>query len=217
MKEIPAGSPPPYSGYLCGASVAGSLYKTRQNIVAALVAMHIQPHLDASALAGLSHTTLLLVPSNVSSLHPVPFRPTDLSSYNNRYGDFGDGETFPNEEIIGFPSSRNLSLVRLHETENSIEFWRQDAVVRELETQLKANLRATGCRVIENDGSDGRHESGNGPPEDVWKFADEEKVGEGDAKVAVEIRDLSLRIENAMGLYETRMGKVIKVEIAIGS
>ena len=48
-----------------------------------------------------------------------------------------------------------------------------------------------------------------------WKTAVLEKLGEGEVRTVVAVADVSLRIENEMGLYETRtgMGVVVKVDV----
>ena len=175
--------------------------------------------MHASALAGLSKTTLILVPSNVSALHPAPISPADSESYRNPFDDVGDGETFPGEKIIGFPSPENLSLIRLHGSENTIEFWRQAAVIRDLETQLKNELRAGGHRLVEDredhskDGGSRRHASVRSVE---WRFAEEAAVEDGEIRVTIEVTEICLRVENVMGLYETRGGQALVVRVEVG-
>lgn len=48
-----------------------------------------------------------------------------------------------------------------------------------------------------------------------WKTAVLEKLEEGEVRTVVAVADVSLRIENEMGLFETRtgMGVVVKVDV----
>lgn len=203
------------------APLSASLSRSRQHLISTLLTTHIHPHMHTSALSGLSKTILVLVPSNVSSLHPAPFIPTDPDSYCNPFDKPGDGESFLGEKIIGFPSAENLFLIRLHGAENTLEFWRQPAVIRDLETQLRAELWAGGHRLADDGEETNRNGTGmvgsNSASASVeWRFVEEAAVGEGELRVGVQIGDVSLRIENAMGLYETRAGKAIVVKVELG-
>jgi hypothetical protein len=44
----------------------------------------------------------------------------------------------------------------------------------------------------------------------------EPAVGRGEVRVGIRMRDVSLRTENVMGLYETRAGKALVIKVAIG-
>lgn len=179
----------------------------RQNIAAARTALiksllttHIIPHLHGSALTGLSTTTLLLIPSNVSSLHP--------SSQTGSKGASEDG--FPGETIVGFPTVDNLTMVRLHGQQNSIEFWRQLAVVQELGQQLRTHLQNSGYQVI-RDNETRLYGSNSGSTD--WRTVQKEALGDGEVRVGVDLTEICLRVENDMGLYETRTGKAVKVDV----
>ena len=90
-----------------------SIATARASLISSLLNTYITPHLDESALSGLSSTTLILVPSNVSSLQPSGKTDSNDSS----------------ETIMGFPSAENLTMVRLNGQENTLEFWRQLVVM----------------------------------------------------------------------------------------
>lgn len=211
----PSQAPTPFS------SLVHSVNQTRTSNIRTLVSTYIHPHLHASALSGLSKTTLLLIPSNISSLQPRPFSPSNPTLSANEV----ESDTFPGESIIGFASAENLSLIRLHGAENTLEFWRQEAVIRELDTQLKDELRRSGHRVV-GDVAEG----GKGPSETSreafarkdsfrsaeWKFTKAEAVSRGEVEVGVEFREICLRVENEMGLFETRAGKAIVARVEFG-
>ena len=167
----------------------------RTALISSLLTTYITPHLYGSALSGLSSTTLILVPSNVSALHSP--------------GQIGSKD--PSETIVGFPSAENLTMVRLHGQENSLEFWRQFAVMQELEQQMRSHLRNSGYRVIE-----GNKNSLQSSPNADWRTAQKETLGSGELSVQLETKDVCLRIENDMGLYETRTGKAVVVKVDVG-
>lgn len=197
--------------------------QTRALSVRTLISTHIHPHLQASALSGLSRTTLLLIPSNISSLQPQPFSP------DPRANDKGSqaADTFPGESVVGFSSAENLSLVRLHGAENTLEFWRQEAVIRHLDSQLKDDLRRGGHRILgdvkEGESFEPRERTRIEPLAKKanlrsveWRFAKEEILGPGEVSVGVELKEVCLRVENAMGLFETRGGKAIVIRVEVG-
>lgn len=208
-KDSPYDSPPSYSDSVAPPSFPHTFTRTRSNLISTVLAEHIHPHIYRSALNGLSQSTLLLVPSNVSTLHPAPPVPVDPGSYSNPFQNHTHSNTFINESIVGFLSAENLSLDRLHGEANTLEFWCQDRVIRELQTQLQADLSDGGYRVIWESGGQAMIRLMGSKAE--WKLVSEPVVDEGQVRVVVEMREVSLRIENVMGLYETRRGKALMV------
>ena len=169
----------------------------RTALVSSLLSTYITPHLYQSALSGISSTTLILVPSNVSSLHP-----------SGNVGSRG-----PSETIVGFPSAENLTLLHLHGHENKLEFWRQLAVLQELGQQLRTHLQNSGYHVTK-DSDTGLQEPS--VPSAEWRTVQEKPLGEGEVRIRVETMEICLRAENDMGLYETRTGKAIVVKVNVG-
>lgn len=226
MKENPVDCPPSYSESLLHSSsfhssLLISITETRRQLISALLTNHVHPHIHSSATNGLNKTTLALIPSNISSLHPAPFCSTDPSIYRNPFDQLGDGETFPGEKLINFPFAEKVSLIRLRGAENTLEFWRQPTVIRDLETQLKTELEAGGYRLVdEGDELNGNKASAvstrNKGTNAEWRFVEKAAVKEGDFRVNVRIGDVALRIENAMGLFETRGGEAIVVKVEVG-
>ena len=49
-----------------------------------------------------------------------------------------------------------------------------------------------------------------------WKGVERKGLGEGQARVRVQVQEVCLRLENEMSLYETRTGKAIVVKVEIG-
>ena len=50
-----------------------------------------------------------------------------------------------------------------------------------------------------------------------WISAKQKAVGPGEVDIGVECREVSLRVENEIGLFETRSGKAVIVRVEVGS
>lgn len=220
----PLDPPPSYTESVVASSSSNSftptIPKTHFNAISSLLTTYIHPHLYRSALDGFSTRTLLLIPSNVSTLHPLPIAATDPSAYINPFQESTYNNAFTNETIIGFPSTENLLLIRLHGDANTLEFWRQDCVIQNLQTQLKADLNDAGYQVVERSHGEAMHQSvrANLLSSDMtrWRLVSEQALGNGEVRVGIEIRDVSLRMESILGLYETRGGKAVVIKVEFG-
>ena len=53
-------------------------------------------------------------------------------------------------------------------------------------------------------------------PSAEWKTPTVEPLGDWEVRTGVALMDVSLRIENEMGLYETRTGKAVVVKVDVG-
>ncbi|MCJ1303040.1 hypothetical protein MMC08_005846 [Hypocenomyce scalaris] len=203
-----------------GAHLPNQLTETRSQRIHSIITAYLLPLLTSQALSGLYKTTFILVPSNISSL------PSTASE----------------ETVVGFPSDDHLQLVRLHGSEHSLEFWRQPAVIRELEVELKARLTASGHRVEEEQrlsptaaapptspkaskrsffsrrGSE-KTAAVSGPVArtSTWSTPTPALLGSGQVRVKVGLQDVCLRVVSEMGLYETRTGMAVVVGVEIGS
>ncbi|KAL8794685.1 MAG: hypothetical protein Q9195_002760 [Heterodermia aff. obscurata] len=182
-----------------------------------LITRHILPHISDSALNGIASTTRILIPSNVSSLMHSDALDPDSKEKTAPFA-------FPGEKVVGFPDKDHITLVRLTGLDNKLEFWRQGSVVRELALQLRRALEAEGYFIVEHE-REKELPPRNGPPTspslDVrsveWKAAEQPMLKSGEARCAVEFREVTLRLENAMGLYETRSGMALVVKTEIGA
>ena len=130
---------------------------------------------------------------------------------------------FPGEKVVGFPDKDDITLVRLTGLDNKLEFWRQGSVVRELGSQLRRALEAEGYLVLEHE-REKQLPPRNGPTSpslDVrsveWKAVEQPMLKSGEARCAVEFKEVTLRLENEMGLYETRSGMALVVGTEIGA
>ncbi len=57
-----------------------------------------------------------------------------------------------------------------------------------------------------------------GSNEANWRSIERTPLSDGEARVSAEVTEVCLRVENELGLYETRSGKalVVKVEFGVG-
>ena len=205
---------PSYSetlSYTSPTSLPQNLASVRKVRIYSLLETHIKPHLLDTTLAGLSRSTLVLVPADVPSL--TPRLGNDSKDRLDRQA------SFPGEKIAGFSDAGNLTLIRLQGQENSFEFWRQLPVIKGLERALQAHLER------DNDVSDVDESVLPARPESRGWFKKKassvpqqktEKIkasGGSKVKTEVELQDVSLRTENAMGLYETKTGKAVVIKV----
>lgn len=87
-------------------------------------------------------------------------------------------------------------------------------MIRDLETRLKAELSSVGHRVEETHQSNCTRGALSDRAE--WRAVSEQALEAGEVRVGIRIREVSLRVENVMGLYETRGGKAIVVRVEFG-
>ena len=205
---------PSYSetlSYTSPTSLPQNLASVRKARIHSLLETRIKPHLLDTTLAGLSRSTLVLIPADVPSLTPT--------LANDSKDHLGRQASFPGEKIAGFSDAGNLTLIRLQGQENSFEFWRQLPVIKELERALQVHLeRDNAVGDVEESVLPARPESrgwfkkkaSSVPQQKTEKI----KASRGSkVKTEVELQDVNLRTENAMGLYETKTGKAIVIKV----
>lgn len=217
-------------------SLPSHLTETRTQRINSVLSTYIEPLLVSQGASGLYKSTFLLVASNDPTLQP------QSCSYST-----------PKEpEIISFPADEIVKIVRLKGEENNLEFWRQPAVVAELESALKSRMAASGHRFEDSDGGPLYHaavdastqESKKPESKSFWgRSKDKEKsypfivdrklgwraeepkeedvpkgkVPTGLVRVTVKWKPVSARVENEMGLYETKQGTGLCISIEVGS
>ena len=233
------------SSYVSPPSLTQQLASVRSYRINTVISAYIDPLLQSQALAGLFRTTLVLIPSNINSLQQP-----DSSSKDS--GDITDGSghstnSGSKEEVVGFRSEEYVKLVRLHGGEHTLEFWRQPAVIKELDNSLKARLQASGHRLAEDAAAQTPQPASINPPpepvlpkrgffrrkpsepstpapvkpnplpESTWRYVPEQNIPPGHVQTKVKLEDVCLRVETEMGLYDTKTGKAVVVNIEIGS
>jgi len=225
-------------------SLTQQLSNVRSHRIHAIISTYIDPLLQAQSLSGLFKTTFVLVPSNTHALQRTSQANKDSSDIIEGSGDAISSNS--QEAIVGFPSQDYVKMVRLNGEEYTLEFWRQPVVIEELDTALKARLQASGHSVAEI-GAASQQSQATSPPvkspkakrgffgwksstaQDVappapspvsgggWRFEKEDVLDAGHVRVKVGLQDVCLRVVTEMGLYETRTGKAVVVNIEIGS
>lgn len=224
-------------------SLTQQLSNVRSHRINSIISTYIDPLLQAQSLSGLLKTTFVLVPSNTHSLQ--------RSQATNDSSDIieGSGDAISNashEAVVGFPSQDYVKMVRLHGDDYTLEFWRQPAVIKELDTSLKARLQAGGHSIAgtgapsqqspatpipvespkaKRDFFGRKSKSAEAVPlpspslvsEGGWRFETQDVLDPGHVRVKVGLQDVCLRVVTKMGLYETRTGKAVVVNVEIGS
>jgi len=225
-------------------SLTQRLSDVRSYRINSIISTYIDPLLQAQSLSGLFKTTFVLVPSNTHSLQRPSLASNDSSDIIEGSGDAISNDS--HEAIVGFPSQDYVKMVRLHGEEYTLEFWRQPVVIKELDTALKARLQANGHSIPGN-GTASQQSQPTSPPvefpkakrgffgrkssaspsvppptpspvsESSWRFEKESVLDPGHVRVKVGLQDACLRVVTEMGLYETRTGKAVVVNVEIGS
>ena len=158
---------------------------------------HLYVALEASLSRGQSSTTLILVPQNKSALHPV--------TASTKGGEY----EIPSGKIVGIPKDRTPLMVRLEMEEHSLEYLRQPAVVQQVVNELCHYLASKGCRKIAVD------------PDQIWtvesgsQSASEFQRNAANARIHARIETACVRVETDMGLYETRSGKCLMIDVDV--
>ena len=220
-------------------SLNNRLLAARGARISELLAQHIDPLLHETASAGLSKTTLVLVPTPDAA--PAAHAPSSA----------GESDLIAprsaSEEVVGLPADAHPHLVRLRDPAHGERFWRQPAAVRELEASLKARLAAAGHRVYaprevvveaqrpapvtappKRKGSwfgSRRSSARDEAPAAGYRGAEEPErrvelrerpLEPGEVNVGVGLKDVAVRAETGIGLYETRSGKAVVVGVEVG-
>jgi hypothetical protein len=226
-------------GHDGAASLTQQMAGVRGQRISAIITSYIDPLLQSQAAAGLFRSTLVLVPSNTESLQS----PTYVTYSSDVIEGSGDAISQNSEEaVIGFPSEDYVKLVRLHGDEYTAEFWRQPAVIAELDSTLKSRLAASGHKIAESAPSTPapapapapepkrgffrRKASDVKPPapaspvsasDGTWRIQRPAALDPGHVRITIGIQDVSLRVVTQMGLYETRSGKAVVIKTEIGA
>ena len=198
MAKIGLQAPPPsYAESLSAPRPSGALTNA--------VDTHLLPHIQNAIVNQIASTILVVIPANVSTLSP----PTEYSSEKE-----STPSAFPGEALVGFPTSPTV--IRLGGAENSLEFWRRASVLNELKAQIRSTLEGEGYSMIQGSLKSPSSATIAGSRNVDWKSQERKVLGEGEAKVSAEVEEVCLRIENEMGLYETRTGRAIVLRVEIG-
>lgn len=225
------------SSFASSISLEQQLTETRARRIEDILSTYVNPLIFSLGRSGLYKATFLLVPSNVTALQ------TRSASME--------------PEIIGFPARYSANLVWLIGEEHTLEFWRQPAVMKELESRLKAQLTNSGHRVETNINDTLTRITDRVEPDETIQGAHvvdklpcgktktryisdtEDRDAEsndrrtelrhhnlgsqssvlppGKIRVQVQWKDICLRLQTEMGLYDTRKGPALCLSIEVGS
>ncbi|MCJ1399233.1 hypothetical protein MMC11_002435 [Xylographa trunciseda] len=215
-------------------SLVERLSAIRIQRINAIINAHINPLLEQQADSGLYKSVFILVPSNSTTLQAQDTSDDIIE----RSAD--TTESSRNEEIIGFREGEYVKLVRLHGDEYSAEFWRQPAVISELNNALQTKLRNAGHQIAPTTATQSSPEIRNSQtspspttikkgyfgwrkkeketavgsqniPASGWRFENEAALTSGEVRIKTGLQDVSLRVQSEMGLYETKTGKAVVV------
>ena len=168
----------------------------------------IIPHISDAQFSGIPASTIVIVPSNVPSLRPS----ADIDPKTSSNG-------FHGEKIVGFPSTEELTLIRLSELEDTLEFWQRTASKQSLARNLHIYLVQEGYYFPEELARDQSFAMFTGIPLEAragWMTSNEERLVHRQASINVSVQEVCLRVENEMCLYETKKGKALVVRVKIG-
>ena len=202
----------------------------RTERISTLINSTLLPQLDYQASSGVSHKILVLVPSDITPLqHPPSSDPDSKQS---------QAPSLPTtDHPLGFPPDVSVQLIHLHGAENILEFWRQSAVINQLQGELSSQIALSHPSPQASKSGDvlpsppatsppptkkgffGKMSAKSVPkPRSGWSIGEDTKpvLGAGEVKVEVRLTEVSVRVVTEMGLYETRSGEGLVVEVQIG-
>lgn len=209
--EYPDDDPPPYSESVrphAGHWRKLEEHQNRPDLVHSVLTSNIIPHIHTATSAGVQAPTLVLVPSDVVSLQSLV--DADSKAHFKR---------FPGEKLVGFPSTEELKLIRLVDPGNTSEYWQRLASKQSLAEGLHAFLFQEGFFFREDVASAEAFENLTGIPSDLrsgWMTVNEERLRDREASVNVSMQEVCLRVEDDMGLYETKRGKALVIRVRLG-
>ncbi|KAI4155506.1 MAG: hypothetical protein LQ340_000959 [Diploschistes diacapsis] len=229
MEKPPEYTEDPLTPPLPRSTLSQHLTEARTVRINNAITSHILPHFQTAVASGLSRATLILFPvadraeeylHNPKSNNPAP-------------------------EVIGFPSTENIYVIRLEGKENTLDFWRQPAVIRELEGMLESRLQVNGYQVwalpgdpalAQTSSRSSRKKIGSffrrkqpttslklaaqsptlGNLEAPWAAPCIEPPAPGEIRVEAQLKDISTKHVTDMGLYDSQTNKGVVVKMEIG-
>ena len=184
--------------------------------IRALINEHVIKHVQESASDYPYSHTFIFVPSNVTTLM------NDEMLNSNSKQEPGTRYQFRQEKVIGFPAAEKITLIRLEGHDNELQYWKSASVTREVSATVDQALHAEGYNVVHNQREvplPPRNGLPSPPPSArsvEWKAPDHLALAAGEARSKTDLREITLRIENDIGLYETRSGLALVVKTEIG-
>ena len=203
--------PPSYLESIDAKGKVSSNVKDTSNgpdLVHALLTIWIIPHVRTAISSSTLSSTLIITPSDVATLQP----PVDMDAKIPSQG-------FPGEMVVGFPSTEELTLIRLSNPEDTHRYWQRQATKQLLADALHAYLVQEGYYFPEDIARTEPFEQMTGISSEFragWMTANEEQLRRREARINVSMQEICLRVEDKMGLYETKKGKALVVRLRLG-
>ncbi|KAL8652684.1 MAG: hypothetical protein Q9226_004168 [Calogaya cf. arnoldii] len=196
----PSYAPPPYSESLNLSRAKDYINPQAKNYITRhisdLVSTHIIPNLDDFATNATATTTLVLVPSATTGFSGTT-KLDDEPFYS-----------YPGELLVGFHEQDNPKLIRFEDGQGIwLGLRPKPSLIRETFDRIGRELSLLGYQVT------------HGVPcqslDRPWQYFPEGALASGQARILVEVKRVCLRIENSMGLYETRSAAAIVVKVEL--
>lgn len=183
-------------------SLSSKIAAVQRQRIRQVLDSHITPLLHRQVSSGMSRMVYALVPNDSPALQGSTLASSDILEKG------GDGAT-SSEQIVSFPTSDYVRVVRLHGTENNARFWKQANVVHELQGEMRTILGLEREPRPRSQDSDGWLDKKVG-----WQSNDFPALKPGEVGVRVTVEDLSIRRENQLGLYVTSSGAAVIIRVA---
>ncbi|KAL9639219.1 MAG: hypothetical protein Q9164_001067 [Protoblastenia rupestris] len=153
--------------------------------------------------------TLILIPTNHPTLSPATASPTKTPA------------AFPGERVVSLPSSANATIIRLQESDFSIESLRQNTVLQELNHQLSTHLQHLGYFIKPiippaPTATKPNPDISIHSPSAEWNTPSKAVLAKGEVALDINLQNICLRIQNHMALFETRSGIALVIGVEIG-
>ena len=171
------------------------------SIVLSAFRNEIEPRIRPAPYFEPSSTILVLIPSATT---PPPGSQSQAGSTTT--------SSTPKEKVVGFPSSEDPLLVHLRHPEDKLDFWRRSAASKELERLLHQHLKSHGYTFNETTIDPSKPTQ----PSVDWRSRTQRRLGEREASIHIELKNVCLRVENEMGLFESRNRLALIVRVDMG-
>lgn len=230
--------------FAIGLPLHRQLDETRVARIHAMLSQYVNPLLAQQGMSGLYKSTVLLLPFDTGVSLRRQQQPGEDKKQEDRAEN--SPASLKEPQVVGFPSDETVRVVFLEEEDQRCEFWRQPAVLDELASSLRARLEASGHRLEQQPRQNNEPETAQtkkSGKKSFWSaqagfrkskssiLAVDQKLGwrtpaedqgarplsRDELRVTVSWREISMRVENDLGLYESRTGSGICLEIQVGS
>lgn len=222
-------------GHTAGPSLthAERIRNVRASRIAHLLSDFVDPLVEQQVQAGLTKSTFLVVPSDVTQLQSTSQAGASrLIEKVPGVLDTSDSQ----DQILGFPDDELVKLIRLEGASENSNFWHQQVLVAELEMSLRERMGIghhadLPPRVSPNSRSEKRGfwRKKSSEPSSPWNDAGRSslaatsrpnpnaQLGPGEMAAYVSVEEISVRTESSFGLQEVNNGRALAIRIRVGA